>query len=163
MARQAGAGGGAAAPAGLWLGLVARSEFPLSCKLFEAAGPRSEQRSCHDNKELFDPFHLENLKRESQTTIRPSWVIKRRSRSTKALRSVIVEAANALALNCALVSVQRFTFKTGEPPRQMLCTNNRGCSWASPACSEPLGSAALSCRRLELPQGSQTPQTLRGG
>lgn len=68
---------------GLWLGLVALSEFPLSCKLFEAAMPRSEQRSCHDNKELFDPFHLENLKRESQTTIRPSWVIKRRAGAPK--------------------------------------------------------------------------------
>lgn len=68
--------------------------------------PRSEERSCYDNKEPFDPFHLENLKQESQTTIRPSWVIKKESRSTKALRSVIVEAANALALNSALVSVQ---------------------------------------------------------
>lgn len=62
----------------LWLGLVAQSgrEFPLSRKLFVAGMPRSEERSCYDNKELFDPFHLENLKRESQTTIRPSWVIK---------------------------------------------------------------------------------------
>lgn len=59
---------------------------------------------------------MENLKQESKTTIRPSWVIKREAgrRSTKACRSVIAEAANALALNSALVSVQRFVFNTGE-------------------------------------------------
>lgn len=59
----------------LWLGLVAQ-RLPRIPP--EQQAVRSEERSCSDNKEPFDPFHLENLKRESQTTIRPSWVIKKR-------------------------------------------------------------------------------------
>lgn len=62
--------------------------------------PSSEKHFCYNNKEPFDPFHLENLKQENKTPIRPSWAVKGEGerRSTKELGSVIVEVANVLAL-----------------------------------------------------------------